>query len=112
MRGNIGYLTVGNYIYRQPGVFTDIKIGNFFDGSWDVGINKDNTIETDRGQYDGNELPMMLKITLSFKPIHTFLPRKAKNDASPSVPFIGRDTSAYPYPKGNGTSGTSGSTNV
>ena len=99
MRGNIGYLTVGNYIYRQPGVFTDIKIGNFFDGSWDVGINKDNTIETDRGQYDGNELPMMLKITLSFKPIHTFLPRKAKNDTNAlSVPFIGRDPNAYPYP--------------
>jgi hypothetical protein len=98
IRGNIGYLTVGNYIYRQPGVFTDIKIGNFFDGSWDVGINKDNIIETDRGQYDGNELPMMLKITLSFKPIHTFLPRKSKNDETKSsVPFIGRDPNAYPY---------------
>lgn len=89
MRGNIGYLTVGNYIYRQPGVFTDIKLSNFFDSSWDVGLNIVNE-EDEENKY--SELPMMLKVGLSFKPIHTFLPR-----TSPSAsPFIGVDSKAYP----------------
>jgi len=70
MRGNIAYLTVGDYIYRQPGVFTDIKISGLLEGSWDIGLNADGT---PNGQY---ELPRMIKVGLSFKPIHSFLPRR------------------------------------
>jgi hypothetical protein len=91
MRGNIAYLTVGDYIYRQPGVFTDIKLGGFMDGSWEIGFD---------GQY---ELPRMLKVGLSFKPIHSFLPRRnygSKNNGVQSFPaaFITPDRRAYPSP--------------
>jgi hypothetical protein len=92
MRGNIAYLTVGDYIYRQPGVFTDIKLGGFMDGSWDIGLD---------GQY---ELPRMLKVGLSFKPIHSFLPRRNygyKDNGVQSFPaaFITPDRRAYPSPR-------------
>lgn len=96
MRGNIGYLTVGDYIYRQPGVFTDIKISGLFDGPWNVGLNNNDFREPITQNYGDNELPMMLKINLSFKPIHTFLPRKTT--ANGFIPFIGVDRRAYPYP--------------
>jgi hypothetical protein len=95
MRGNIGYLTVGDYIFRQPGVFTDIKIGGLFDGPWNVGLNNNDFREPITQHYGDNELPMMLKINLSFKPIHTFLPRKTT--ANSFIPFIGVDRKAYPY---------------
>lgn len=95
MRGNIGYLTVGDYIFRQPGVFTDIKIGGLFDGPWNVGLNNNDSRQPITQHYGDNELPMMLKINLSFKPIHTFLPRKTT--ANSFIPFIGVDRKAYPY---------------
>ena len=98
MRGNIGYLTVGDYLYRQPGVFTDIKLSGMLDAGWEIGINSDGTIGNE--QY---EVPKHIKVALSFKPIHTFLPRKVKYTDGKSdinAPFITPDRKAYPTNKG------------
>jgi hypothetical protein len=103
MRGNIGYLTVGDYLYRQPGIFTDIKIGGFMEGSWEIGLDE---LGVKNGQY---QVPRMLKIQLSFKPIHTFLPRRnyRSTEASGKVgqvfqaPFITPDRNAYPIKEKN-----------
>ena len=106
MRGNIGYLTVGDYLYRQPGVFTDIKISGLFEGPWNVGLNTSNNEEDENSN---NELPMMAKIQLSFKPIQTFLPRKGR------AGFIGRDFRAYPkkaQPTAQSSSTTTNSTST
>jgi hypothetical protein len=92
MRGNIGYLTVGDYIYRQPGVFTDIKLSGLLDTHWEIALKKDGTI--DDTQY---EVPKLIKVALSFKPIHTFLPKTGK-----SVPFITPDDIAYKEYQPNG----------
>jgi hypothetical protein len=85
MRGNIGYLTVGDYLYRQPGVFTDIKLTGMLDTHWEIDLNND--------QY---ELPKLIKASLSFKPIHTFLPRKVQPNKYADTPFITVDKNAYP----------------
>jgi hypothetical protein len=90
MRGNIGYLTVGEYLLRQPGVFTDIKLSGFLDTHWEIGIDGND-------QY---EVPKHIKVGLSFKPIHTFLPRKAKyTNGKPdyNTPFITPDSKRYTY---------------
>lgn len=100
MRGNIGYLTVGDYLYRQPGVFTDIKLSGMLETGWDIGYNSD--YEKNR-QY---EVPKLIKVSLSFKPIHTFLPRKAKyinGKSGFNTPFITRDKKSYPDDDGNTT---------
>jgi hypothetical protein len=90
MRGNIGYLTVGDYIYRQPGVFTDIKLSGLLDTHWEIALKENGTI--DDTQY---EVPKLIKVALSFKPIHTFLPRTGKD-----VPFVTLDKNAYPVQAG------------
>jgi hypothetical protein len=96
MRGNIGYLTVGDYLYRQPGVFTDIKLSGMLDAGWEIGIEGNGDFN---GQY---EVPKHIKVALSFKPIHTFLPRRNyafKNDVSKfPAAFITPDKRAYPKP--------------
>ena len=97
MRGNIGYLTVGDYLYRQPGVFTDIKLSGMLETGWEIGINE---VGERNGQY---EVPKHIKVALSFKPIHTFLPRKVKYTDGKSdinAPFITPDRKAYPTNKG------------
>lgn len=95
MRGNIGYLTVGEYITRQPGVFTDIKLSGFLDTHWEIGIGKNG--EPNPDQY---EVPKYIKVGLSFKPIHTFLPRRAKYTSGKpdyNTPFITPDSKRYTY---------------
>ena len=86
MRGNIAYLTVGDYLYRQPGVFTDIKLSGMLDTHWEIGQDT-YTTKNDKDENVSNnylELPKHIKVNLSFKPIHTFLPRKASGGAKPT----------------------------
>ena len=71
MRGNIAYLTVGDYLSRQPGIFTDIKLSGMMDTHWEVNL--------DNGK-DLYQVPKHIKVSLSFKPIHTVLPRKVTRD--------------------------------
>jgi len=87
MRGNIGYLTIGDYIYRQPGIFTDIKLSNMLDTSWEIAMNDD------KDQY---EIPKHINVGMSFKPIHTFLPRRVQAGKYNNTPFITPDKNAYP----------------
>lgn len=106
MRGNVSFLTIGNYIWRQPGVFTDIKLSGMLDTHWEIGvghslINVDpDTGETspagntkypgtDLDEFQNIQLPKYIKVTLSFKPIHKFLPRKENKDRSIKAPFVG-----------------------
>ena len=75
MRGNIGYLTVGDYLSRQPGVFTDIKLSGFLDTHWEINLNYKLG---DQPSIPQNVVPKLLKVGLSFKPIHNKLPRRVK----------------------------------
>ena len=95
MRGNIGYLTVGDYLYRQPGVFTDIKLSGLLETHWEIALDSPEGGEG-KNQY---EVPKHINVNMSFKPIHTFLPRKAKykeGKAQYNTPFITVDKVAYP----------------
>ena len=69
MRGNIAYLTVGDYLVRQPGIFTDIKLSGMLDTHWEINLDDDKF-----------QAPKHIKVSLSFKPIHTVLPRKVTKD--------------------------------
>lgn len=95
MRGNIGYLTVGDYIYRQPGIFSDIKLSGMLDSNWEIALDKNNPI--DKTQY---EVPKHITVSLSFKPIHTFLPRRVQKGKYADTPFITLDKKAYPSQAG------------
>lgn len=83
MRGNIGYLTVGDYLYRVPGVFTSMKVGSLLDTHWETNIDGDTY-----------ELPKLMNITLSFKPIHSFVPKRNYADKETAA-FITPDVSTY-----------------
>ena len=96
MRGNYAYLTIGDYIYQQPGVFTSMNITNLVgDGSapWEIQLSEpefrrqpgnENNIK-DRYQH---EVPTYMKIAMVFNPIHNFLPRKNKRDKDHTATFV------------------------
>jgi len=86
MRGNVGYLTVGDYLYRVPGVFTSMKITNLLETHWETNLDGDTY-----------ELPKLMNINMSFKPIHSFVPRRnyaGKEKAAFITPDVANYTDA------------------
>lgn len=81
MRGNVVNLTIGDYIYRMPGFLDNVNVT--IDNSntpWEVLLNQfDDT--------DVRQLPHMITVQCSFKPIMDILPRK-ESYSNPFVPLI------------------------
>ena len=75
MRGNLVQLTVGGYVYEQPGFITSLTYDVPTESPWEIGINTD-------GGFDPTveELPHIIKVTgFSFTPIQRFIPKLQNN---------------------------------
>ena len=83
MRGNLLRLTVGGYLYEQPGFITSLNYTVPQETPWEIAINE-------LGESDDSvkELPHIIKCTISFTPIHTFLPQKPNNPNNPDSRYI------------------------
>tara|TARA_R110000772_G_scaffold213105_1_gene323691 strand:- start:133 stop:669 length:537 start_codon:yes stop_codon:yes gene_type:complete len=90
MRGNLVYLTVGDYLMDVPGVLKGISIGGFEQSNWEIAKKMNGLpLEGSRGSSLGDveiaQLPHVLKVSgFSFTPIHNFVPQKGSK-------FIGYD---------------------
>lgn len=75
MRGPLVTLTVGGYLYEQPGFITGLSFEMSEESPWEIGID-------DAGESDSlvKELPHIIKVnSFNFTPIHNFAPRKQVN---------------------------------
>ncbi len=82
MRGNLVQLTIGGYLYEQPGFITGLTYDMGEDSPWEIGIGS-----TD-GSEDGTvkELTQIIRVSgFSFTPIHQFIPRKQELTFSPNA---------------------------
>jgi len=73
MRGNLIQLTIGGYLYEQPGFITGLTYEMGEESPWEIGIGSVD------GTEDGTvkELCHIIKVTgFNFTPIHKFIPRK------------------------------------
>jgi len=78
MRGNLLRLTLGGYLYEQPGFITSLTYNIPEESTWEIGIDEE-------GKSDDSvkELPHMIKVTgMTFTPIHNFLPQKPNSDSA------------------------------
>jgi hypothetical protein len=76
MRGNLVQLTIGGYIYEQPGIITGLTYEMQDDTPWEIGIG------TTPGSEDPTvkELPHIIRVTgFNFIPIQRFLPQTQNN---------------------------------
>ena len=87
MRGNIVYLTIGDYIVNTPGIMENIEYQIPEESTWELARGNDGNIDTFVG-----ELPMLIDANFSFKPIHNFLPRTVTNLGNPESKFISKLT--------------------
>jgi hypothetical protein len=82
MRGNLVQLTLGGYLYETPGIIENISITLPDQATWEIGIpvnEEDNTrFFASPTRFTGDnvqELPHRLDISMTFRPIHNFLPQ-------------------------------------
>lgn len=72
MRAPLVKITLGDYLYRVPGFIESINVTADNSSPWE--INLENSA-------DVQELPHVLEIAISFKPIHNILPKRQTNDS-------------------------------
>jgi hypothetical protein len=83
MRGNLAVITVGGYLFDQPGIINSINYSVPTESPWEIGIN-DKSGDTPGNEYGYDtavkELPHIIRVTgFSFTPIHKFVPKLQKN---------------------------------
>lgn len=83
MRGNLLRLTVGAYLYEQPGFITSLTYDVPQESSWEIAINE-------KGGADQSvaELPFMIRVNMGFQPVHNFLPQKPNDANNPDERYI------------------------
>jgi hypothetical protein len=84
MRGNLAVITIGGYLFDQPGIINSINYSVPTESPWEIGINDqiDNSSTGTEYGYDTTvkELPHIIRVTgFSFTPIHKFVPKLQKN---------------------------------
>lgn len=71
MRGTFTELTVGDYVSKLPGFITSLQYSWDQDYPWEIALNSPELLIADKDQ---QELPMVLNCSISFTPIHNFVP--------------------------------------
>ena len=72
MRGNLVRLTLGGYLYEQPGFISSLTYEVPQESTWEIAIDEEGGADS-----SVKELPHMIKVTgMTFTPIHEFLPKK------------------------------------
>jgi hypothetical protein len=80
MRGNLATLTVGGYLYEQPGIITSINYSVPQESPWEIAIGETGGQGGEDLDPSVKELPHIIKVTgFQFIPIHEFVPGKQKN---------------------------------
>jgi hypothetical protein len=92
MRGNLVELTVGGYIFNQPGIITSLTYDVPQESPWEIAIPSSEA-SSDSSNTSGflsdnsvKELPHMIKVTgFQFIPIHNFVPSVQKNSFTENI---------------------------
>ena len=82
MRGNLVYLTIGDWLVDVPGVLKGMSLGIPNESPWEIARDRVGARQKDIAQ-----LPFIVEVSgFDFAPIHNFVPRK-------NAPFIGAPVS-------------------
>lgn len=84
-RGNIIYITIGDYLVNVPGIMEGIEYSFPEDSQWEIARNNDGTPDPNTA-----ELPLLVDASFNFKPIHNFLPRTVTDLSLPKENFISK----------------------
>lgn len=77
MRAPLIEMTVGGYLYEQPGFISSLTYTVNTDAGWEIAINESGSARL-AGDAATEELPKMISVQMGFTPIPEFIPQKIK----------------------------------
>lgn len=77
MRAPVVRLTIGDYIYRMPGFIESVNVTVDGNSSWEINIEEDNV--------NVAQLPHVIDVSVSFKPIFDVLPQRTTEDKTTAL---------------------------
>ena len=92
MAGNLSQMTIGGYLYEQPGFIESVDYDIPNDTPWEIGVSpSDDAGDGSEFVFEDStvkELPHRIEVSLKFKPIHQFRPAimdisNAENNTNP-----------------------------
>ena len=90
MRGNLVRLTLGGYLYEQPGFISSLTYDIPQESTWEIALDQEG-----RSDASVKELPHMINVQLTFTPIHTFIPQKPNVANNPDERYIALANAFY-----------------
>ena len=87
MKANIVKLWVGEYMYGIPGIIRSLSYNNPEESNWEINFNQP---EGGVGGGGGEMLtgPMLWQVSMTFTPLHDFVPRRVSIDNQKAAAFI------------------------
>ena len=83
MKGTLIKLTYGGYLFETPGFLTSVNYtipeGSPYEIAIDENGDRDDSVA---------ELPLLVKVSVNFTPIHNFLVEKANSNTNPNAKYI------------------------
>jgi hypothetical protein len=83
MKGTLIKLTYGGYLFETPGFLTAVNYTIPENSPYEIAIDADGS-----GDTSVTELPLMVKVSVNFTPIHNFLVEKANSNTNPNAKYI------------------------
>ena len=72
MSGNLIQLTLGDYLYEQPGFIESLSIDIEESTPWEINLGLDGKIEKNEDDRVVKQVPHRIKVSMKFTPIHRF----------------------------------------
>jgi hypothetical protein len=86
IRGNLSKITLGNWLFEQPGFISSVDLSIPDDSPWEINLPLDG--KTDE---QVKQVPHMVKVKIKFTPIHTFRPEINKFDKTSNKPVYSQE---------------------
>jgi hypothetical protein len=88
MGGVITTLTLGGWLYEQPGFITSLSLTPPQESPWEIAIESGEIGSPGDGDSSVKELPHIINVEMSFTPIHQFKPELQSKNGEGSSKFI------------------------
>ena len=100
MSGNLIQLTVGNYLWEQPGFIESISIKVDDDTPWEINLGLDGEEESQKITQDKTsiivkQVPHRVKVSMKFTPIHRFRPQIQELNNTKEYPEFGTNDNTF-----------------
>jgi hypothetical protein len=97
MGGVITTLTLGGWLYEQPGFIKSLSLTPPQESPWEIAIKSGEIAQPGDGDSKVKELPHIIDVEMTYQPIHSFIPQYQNGNENGPSRFIALKASSTNY---------------